>query len=87
MSVDLTGINNVNDFFTSHYLATYFDENVKEAAAAWKELEESRGIKSPASGLRAVANQSISGCCLNTNLRQARSSRCAMFPRWRAVSF
>ena len=57
MSVDLTGINNVNDFFTSHYLATYFDENVKEAAAAWKELEESRGIKSPASGLRAVANQ------------------------------
>ena len=57
MSVDLTGINNVNDFFTSHYLATYFDENVKEAAAAWKELEESRGIKSPASGLRAMANQ------------------------------
>lgn len=57
MSVDLTGINNVNDFFTSHYLATYFDENVKEAAATWKELEESKGVKSPASGLRATANQ------------------------------
>lgn len=57
MSIDLTGINNVNDFFTSHYLATYFEENVREAVSQWKELEESAGFKNPASALRSAANR------------------------------
>ena len=57
MSIDLTGINNVNDFFTSHYLATYFEENVREAANVWKELEEAAKAKSPASALRVAANR------------------------------
>lgn len=57
MSIDLTGINNVNDFFTPHYLATYFEENVKEASAAWKELEEAAGSRQPAAGLRTAANR------------------------------
>lgn len=57
MSIDLAGINNVNDFFTAHYLATYFEENVREATSRWKELEESAGVKNPASALRAAANR------------------------------
>lgn len=57
MSIDLTGINNVNDFFTSHYLATYFEDNVREASNVWKELEQSAAVKSPASALRTVANR------------------------------
>ena len=57
MSIDLTGINNVNDFFTPHYLATYFEENVKEAATVWKELEEAAGLRQPAAGLRTAANR------------------------------
>lgn len=57
MSADLTGINNVNDFFTSHYLATYFEENIHDAVAIWKELEDTAGIKSPAAALKQAANQ------------------------------
>lgn len=57
MSIDLTGINNVNDFFTPHYLATYFEENVKEAATVWKEMEEAAGLRQPAAGLRTAANR------------------------------
>lgn len=56
MSIDLTGINNVNEFFTSHYLVTYFEENVREAEGIWKELEKAGKAKSPASALRVAAN-------------------------------
>ncbi|MBQ9003571.1 MAG: hypothetical protein IJ087_17130 [Eggerthellaceae bacterium] len=56
MSIDLTGINNVNDFYTSHYLATYFEENVREAQARWKAAEEAGGSKSPSSALKGTAN-------------------------------
>lgn len=52
MSLDLTGINNINGFYTDHYLSTYFEENVNEVVKRWKETEEETGISAPWRRLR-----------------------------------
>lgn len=54
MSLDLTGINNVNGFYTDHYLATYFEENVVDAVKRWKSIEEESGVVAPWKKLRGI---------------------------------
>ncbi len=57
MSLDLTGIDNINGFYTDHYLATYFEENVREAVRGWKEKNEEDGTPIPSRRLRETSNQ------------------------------
>ncbi len=58
MSMDLAGITNKNEYYSSHYFATVFEENAKETITAWtaaaKETEEGR---TPWSLLRQGARQ------------------------------
>lgn len=51
MSIDLTGIANKNEFFTQHYLATYFEDVVKEKAKAWKDAAKDGAAPNPAAEL------------------------------------
>ena len=51
MSIDLTGIANKNEFFTQHYLATYFEDVVKEKAKAWKDAAKDGVAPNPAAEL------------------------------------
>jgi len=40
MAIDLTGIINRNEYYTNHYLAAIFEENVKETTESWKTAGE-----------------------------------------------
>lgn len=50
MSIDLTGINNKNEFFTQHYLATFFENTVKDKVKLWKAAAK-EGANDPAQEL------------------------------------
>ncbi len=53
MAIDLTGIDNVNEYYTNHYLSTVFEENAKDTISEWKaEAAASEGIKTPWARLR-----------------------------------
>jgi hypothetical protein len=53
MSLDLTGIINHNEFFFEHYLASLFENDLKERLQAWSGLEE----QNPAKLIRAHMGQ------------------------------
>lgn len=57
MSLDLTGIENINEFYTDHYLATYFEESVKSAVGSWKEAHEANGSPVPWRALKSCATR------------------------------
>ncbi|MCK5345956.1 MAG: hypothetical protein KAR20_21245, partial [Candidatus Heimdallarchaeota archaeon] len=43
MAIDLTGINNENEFYTQHYLSAIFENDIKDLLAKWNlEKEETR---------------------------------------------
>lgn len=50
MAIDLTGIHNVNEFYTDHYLATYFEQSVTETLRAWRADAEASGGQTPTRG-------------------------------------
>ena len=52
MAIDLTGIHNVNEFYTDHYLATYFEQSVTETLRAWRADAEASGGQTPYQRLR-----------------------------------
>ena len=52
MALDLTGISNVNEFYTDHYLATYFEQSVMETVRAWRDEAKETGGKTPWQDLR-----------------------------------
>jgi type I restriction-modification system DNA methylase subunit len=54
--MDLTGINNYNEYYTNHYFASVFEENAAETIAAWKNAaKESKELRTPWSLLRECA--------------------------------
>jgi hypothetical protein len=56
MAMDLTGINNVNEYYTHHYLASVFESNVSETISAWRtKASESDKLRTPWSLLRDCA--------------------------------
>lgn len=58
MSMDLTGINNYNEYYTNHYFSTVFEENVDETISIWrKRAKESEEIRTPWSLLRENSRQ------------------------------
>ena len=52
MAIDLTGISNVNEFYTDHYLATYFEQSVTETIRQWRSEAEAMESQSPNHKLR-----------------------------------
>lgn len=58
MSMDLTGINNYNEYYTNHYFASIFEENAEETISAWRSrAKESEDIRTPWSLLRENSRQ------------------------------
>jgi hypothetical protein len=47
MPIDLTGIGNVNEFYTDHYLAALLEHDLKDLFKAWTEAEREQKLKSP----------------------------------------
>src|SRR5665648_1200584 len=57
MSMDLTGIRNINEYYTNHYLASIFAENVKETLSGWREKSQETGESTPWARLREVGRR------------------------------
>ncbi len=58
MSMDITGINNYNEYYTNHYFSTVFEENIEETINIWrKRAKESEEIRTPWSLLRENSRQ------------------------------
>jgi hypothetical protein len=59
MAVDLTGINNENEFYTNHYLSAIFENDIKDVLSRWKQGEED-GTRSPYAQIRTICNDYFS---------------------------
>ena len=58
MSMDLTGINNINEYYTNHYFASVFEENAADTLSAWRaSAKETEELRTPWSLLRDCARQ------------------------------
>lgn len=55
--MDLTGITNVNEYYTNHYLAAVFADNAAATISQWRESAIGTDNKTPWSMLRAGARQ------------------------------
>ena len=55
--MDLTGITNVNEYYTNHYLAAVFADNAAATISQWRESAIGTDNKTPWSKLRAGARQ------------------------------
>lgn len=53
--IDLTGIDNVNEYYTNHYLNTLFADNIKTQIKDWKESAKEADHKTPWSKLRETS--------------------------------
>ncbi len=53
--IDLTGIDNVNEYYTNHYLNTIFAENIDTQIKVYKETAKEEESKTPWSKLKAMA--------------------------------
>ena len=54
MPIDLTGIQNENEFYSDHYLTTVFEGDIKETIERWNEKKEEGG-KAPHQEFGALA--------------------------------
>jgi hypothetical protein len=55
MALDLTGISNENEFYTSHYLAAILEDDLKDLFAAWTKAEEEGKGRPPADVLLSLS--------------------------------
>ncbi|NQU65260.1 MAG: N-6 DNA methylase, partial [SAR324 cluster bacterium] len=56
MTIDLTGINNENEFFTHHYLTAILEGDLKDLFKEWNRKESEEKIKTPYAELRGLAS-------------------------------
>ncbi len=56
VGIDLTGISNVNEYYTNHYLSSVFEENASEVLKKWR-TEAKDGVRTPWSCLRENARK------------------------------
>lgn len=68
MALDITGISNENEFYTSHYIAAVLENDLKGVFTEWNRKETEENCKSPVTKLTAVARQYFS---FRKNLREA----------------
>lgn len=59
MAIDLTGINNENEFYTNHYLSAIFENDVKDVLSRWKQGEE-ENIRPPYTQIRTICKNYFS---------------------------
>lgn len=57
MSMDLTGINNFNEYYTQHYFASIFEENAAETISDWRTAAKEEEARTPWSLLRENSRQ------------------------------
>lgn len=58
MSMDITGINNINEYYTNHYFASIFAENAEETISAWRvKSKDSNEYRTPWARLRDCGRQ------------------------------
>ena len=58
MSMDLTGITNVNEYYTNHYLESVFEGNAASTLSSWREeAKNNEYFRTPWSKLRDIARQ------------------------------
>lgn len=55
MAMDLTGIRNVNDYYSSHYLSTIFEDNANEVIGQWRARSKETESRTPWSLLRGLS--------------------------------
>ncbi|MBC3900929.1 N-6 DNA methylase [Acetobacterium malicum] len=56
--MDLTGINNYNEYYTNHYFASIFQENAEETISKWRlRAKEAEELRTPWSRLRENSKQ------------------------------
>jgi len=55
MPIDLTGIENKNEFYTHHYLNAILENDLRPVFKIWKAEEKEKGIRPPYAELREVA--------------------------------
>lgn len=56
--MDLTGINNYNEYYTNHYFASIFQENAEETISKWRlRAKEAEALRTPWSLLRENSKQ------------------------------
>jgi hypothetical protein len=55
MALDLTGISNENEFYTSHYLAAILEDDLEDLFATWAKAEEEGKGKAPADLLLSLS--------------------------------
>ena len=53
MAMDLTGIDNINEYYTNHYFSTIFEENAAETISNWRAIsKDDENVRTPWSRLR-----------------------------------
>lgn len=58
MSMDLTGINNQNEYYTNHYFSSIFEENASDTISKWRaEAKNNESVRTPWALLREAAKQ------------------------------
>ncbi len=58
MSIDLTGINNYNEYYSNHYFASVFEENTEETLTEWRNrARDSVDFRTPWALLRDAGRQ------------------------------
>ena len=57
MVMDLTGINNQNEYYTNHYFTSIFQENVEDTINGWKDRKKDEGIDLPWAVFRNASTQ------------------------------
>ena len=57
MSMDLTGINNRNEYYTNHYFASIFEENAADTIKRWREMSQGTDQRTPWALLREAGKR------------------------------
>lgn len=57
MVMDLTGINNQNEYYTNHYFTSIFQENAEDTINGWKDRKKDEGIDLPWAVFRNASTQ------------------------------
>ena len=72
MAIDLTGISNVNEFYTDHYLASILENDLKDLFRQWSTAEKEQDVTPPD---RRIATLSQSYFRIQADLERIRSPR------------
>lgn len=57
MAMDLTGINNKNEYYTNHYFTSIFADNAQDTISAWTKEAKEKGYSTPWNKFKDTAKQ------------------------------